>query len=142
MSKKSQIIEKNGTFVCFKCEYITHHKGDWKKHISSKKHIKNHGDENKNVSKKKICCKFCKNKFFKTRGGCWKHEQKCLLTYKTRTNKQKEIDRLKNKRMEWKQLAEEATKQAEEATKQVKEVMELNKILKEKTQTIQTTFRN
>ena len=90
--------------------------------------------------KKKYVVKFCKKKMFKTRGGCWKHEQKCLLTYKMRTKKQKEIDRLKDKRMEWKRVAEEATKNAEEATKQVEEVMKLNKILKETTKTIQTNI--
>tara|TARA_Y100000590_G_scaffold468330_1_gene650700 strand:+ start:34 stop:921 length:888 start_codon:yes stop_codon:yes gene_type:complete len=108
MSEKNP--NTSGNFVCFKCEYITSHKGDWKKHIKTKKHkkiIKNLGGGD--VSKEKYSCKYCKHKSFKTRSGCWKHQQKCLLSKRMRTNKQKQIDRLKEEKLKWKQVAEEAT---------------------------------
>jgi hypothetical protein len=112
------------SFVCWKCEYITKHKGDWKKHIVTKKHKK--FIERCNRENLKYSCKFCKSKFFKTRGGCWKHQQKCLLSNRLRTKKQKEIDRLKEEKLKWKEIAEETAKQNESLMQTISKVNQTN----------------
>jgi hypothetical protein len=73
-------------FICDICDFNCCKKGDWKRHITTRKHInrcKIHtmGDINtsttsiQNISSNYICEK-C-NKLFKSRNGLWKHKQNC-----------------------------------------------------------------
>ena len=55
--KKIEIEEKE--YYCFTCEFATNNRKDYKRHLESKKHIKNEENENKEMEarrnrKKKI----------------------------------------------------------------------------------------
>ena len=99
--KNPESLKQNNEFVCFKCNYLTFHRGDWKKHIKTKKHLRGileTGKMETNPQNYKFVCKFCKEKRFKSRSGCWKHEQKC-------DQYPKQLIKLKKENMKWKKLA-------------------------------------
>jgi len=86
--KSSCTINQNNTIktptdcYCDICDYNTSHKGHYKEHINSAKHIQrkqlgNIGNkiDDKQLEIETICCKSCNNKF-KTRSGLWKHNKK------------------------------------------------------------------
>ena len=70
--KKSQKIPQN--FCCELCDYFTCYSKDYKKHLTTKKHMEMDG--NIKEIKKVLICEKCE-KEFKTNAGLWKHKQKC-----------------------------------------------------------------
>ena len=75
--KKSPKVAK--IFECKVCNYITSKKGDYNKHILTRKH-KMEMEGNNKVAESRICesriCNYC-NKTFKSESGLWKHVKKC-----------------------------------------------------------------
>ena len=70
--KKSSKIPQ--FFCCELCDYFTSYSKDYKKHLSTKKHMEMDG--NIKEMKKVLICKNCE-KEFRTNAGLWKHKQKC-----------------------------------------------------------------
>jgi len=92
LRKRMETLQKS-KFYCDKCQYITNNKKDWQRHISTAKHSLSQG-----VSKfypilphftpdgaSSYICEQCSQKY-KTRGGLWKHKQKCTTITQTITN--------------------------------------------------------
>lgn len=71
--------EKSQKYECFKCDYTTCRKDDFKKHCQTIKH-KGSVEEARGVegavNLKTFECLICK-KVLQTSGGLWKHKQKC-----------------------------------------------------------------
>jgi len=75
---------KKFRFCCDRCKYITDNKKDYKKHLSTLKHL--NGDKYNDLSSNKIEkspkiparyeCKYC-DKQYKYRDGLWRHNKKC-----------------------------------------------------------------
>lgn len=73
------IISNN--FTCKKCNYCCSHKGDWNKHINTKKHIMLHNNNNN----KMYICKCGKKYSFKS--GLSRHQKHCTIKEKEIENK-------------------------------------------------------
>jgi hypothetical protein len=94
---RKHIMETSGEkkvakkLFCEKCSYLCSKQSDFDKHLTSHKHI----TETKNIERKNIySCNIC-NKQYKSRGSCWKHQQKCsgnTNIIETSTDIQPEID--------------------------------------------------
>ena len=62
-------------FFCEKCDFKCYKKGDYTRHLMTRKHnMEINGKERKS---EKLCCNSC-NKTFKTESGLWKHAKKCM----------------------------------------------------------------
>jgi len=75
---KRKYGKKKVEYNCEKCNYISRNKKDYKRHLQTKKHLRNRGKsliKQKNVD---FVCKICEKKY-KTHGGLWKHRQKCIF---------------------------------------------------------------
>jgi hypothetical protein len=66
-------------FICEKCDFKCHKKGDWNRHLLTKKHLEINGSKQEiNLHHMENGVKFCKcGKHFNTASGLWKHEKKC-----------------------------------------------------------------
>ena len=68
-------------YICANCEFKCSKKGDWNRHIITKKHC-TLTDINTNTSNKKIngehVCGMC-SKAYKSRVGLWKHSKTCVV---------------------------------------------------------------
>jgi len=77
-------IEKNiPKFNCEKCAFTCSKKGDWDRHLLTRKHtivtLCDNNEHNKNVNTNKdYICKNC-SKTYKSRNGLWAHKKTCLL---------------------------------------------------------------
>jgi hypothetical protein len=62
-------------FECKSCDYVTNKKGNYDKHLLTRKH------KSSNMEKTIVCfhCKIC-SKEYKTQSGMWKHEKTCKVT--------------------------------------------------------------
>ena len=74
-TKKHQKNIKN--FVCIKCDFKCSKKGDYNRHLQTKKHLGNM--ETKRKQKNSLICK-CGKKY-KTRSGIYKHKKKCTYNH-------------------------------------------------------------
>jgi len=90
-TKKSQKVAHN--FNCIFCHYITCKKGDYDKHLMTRKHHTNVNLETNgnNLSQKvanneKYICTYC-NKEYKNRSGLWKHKPSCTINKKEKNEK-------------------------------------------------------
>ena len=79
-SQKSQ--KKYVKYECNNCNYFTSNKADYKKHITTSKHLNNIKKQSQeicgNVEVATIKCFDC-NKTFLTNSGLWKHRKKCVV---------------------------------------------------------------
>ena len=90
--KKTQKNEKNANtekikwkYICKICDYMTANKTDFKRHLSTRKHIKKDIAENsvsikekKTQKTQKFTINYCIcGRRFQTRSGEWKHKKKC-----------------------------------------------------------------
>ena len=81
MDLEQKIAKKKLIYTCDMCEYITHNKYDFSKHVLTPKHISRNSKyeleqkiaKNRNDS---YSCSVC-NKPYKSRNGLWYHAQKC-----------------------------------------------------------------
>ena len=82
--KMDIFIEKNiPKFNCEKCAFTCSKKGDWDRHLLTRKHaivtLCDNNEHNKNVNTNKdYICKNC-SKTYKSRNGLWAHKKTCLL---------------------------------------------------------------
>jgi hypothetical protein len=65
-------------YKCEKCDFITHKKTDYNRHITTRKHITNNtiNVENDEMRQKTYMCGTC-DKTFMDRSGLWRHRKKC-----------------------------------------------------------------
>jgi hypothetical protein len=64
-------------YICEHCHYDTSHLRDFKKHLTTSKHIRNsNGTEKVPKNGKNLLCNNC-NKRYSTPSGLWKHSQLC-----------------------------------------------------------------
>lgn len=68
-------------YVCELCDYITHHKSHYDKHILTLKHIHRKHLETESAETafsgiKNYSCDFC-DKIYSNRSGLWKHKKRC-----------------------------------------------------------------
>ena len=80
---EENVFAKNpSNYCCEKCNFYTHNKKDYTRHIQTKKHnticSENKEKCEKEFKKKEFICETC-NKIFNTHGGLWKHSQKCEI---------------------------------------------------------------
>ena len=75
-------------YSCTICDYYTRDKKDWMKHISTRKHIKNHKmitNDNEMITKPvktvEFVCKYC-NKTYKYKSGLSRHKKNCKKKHK------------------------------------------------------------
>ena len=80
MNLEQKKLEKTRNFFCEKCNFTTGNKNDYRRHITTRKHLLcgNLNDlEQKNSTKlKNFICTGC-NKNYLSRNGLWYHKQKC-----------------------------------------------------------------
>ena len=69
-SSKKVYVEKNQKFYCELCDYSTSRSSNWKKHISTNKHLK------KSLKQKTRICEDC-GQIFYSRTTLWRHKKKC-----------------------------------------------------------------
>jgi len=70
-------VPKNPSiFCCEKCDYTTSCKKDFKKHIETKKHIRQQFETNLSQKIPLLTCVYC-NKIYKNRSGLWRHNKIC-----------------------------------------------------------------
>jgi hypothetical protein len=65
-------------YKCEKCDFITHKKTDYNRHITTRKHITSNtiNIENDEIQQKTYGCETC-DKTFMDRSGLWRHRKKC-----------------------------------------------------------------
>ena len=77
---------------CEKCDFTCSKESNWKKHLTTAKHIK---EINGNVGNEQTAvlyeCDVC-NKEFKTNSGLWKHKKKCSIGQGKHNNKLPDFD--------------------------------------------------
>ena len=79
----------NMKYSCEKCDFVCSKKGDWSRHIGTKKHKKCHNvTENEPFLHQKTSNYICSNceKSYITRNGLWYHKKKCANTIITPQN--------------------------------------------------------
>lgn len=73
-------LEKNSCYCCEKCNFNTSSKNDYRRHVSTRKHLFNddlNDLEQKNSKKlKSFICSGCE-KIYPSRNGLWYHKKKC-----------------------------------------------------------------
>ena len=86
---ENEFNEKNDQiFLCINCDFKCSFMSDWKRHLSTRKHLvsvngnkmEQNGNEfaEKNESQNNYTCKNC-NANYKSSSGLWKHNKKCVV---------------------------------------------------------------
>ena len=84
-------------FVCEKCDFKCSKKGDYNRHILSRKHKISTDGNNDAIKKTSYVCEIC-NKEYKDRTGLWRHKKKCSNVQSdivSNTNTNSNIDMVK-----------------------------------------------
>ena len=107
--------KKTKMYNCEKCDFITHKKTDYDRHLTTRKHINSNtiNVENDEMRHKTYCCETC-DKTFMDRSGLWRHQKKCGETTQTETPPQVDMSvviELLKQNQEFKDLVMEQTKQ-------------------------------
>ena len=87
------LMPKNAKkYYCEKCDFTCSKESNWKKHLTTAKHMK---EINGNVGNEQTAvlyeCDIC-NKEFKTKSGLWKHKKKCSIGQGENNTKNTEFD--------------------------------------------------
>ena len=94
MSVKSK--HNSDFFNCYNCNYSTKNKSDWKKHISTKKHLKNLNKEPRKIQNERFICANC-GREYKYRTGLSRHAKVCTVFEKNKIEEQQnQIANLQN----------------------------------------------
>jgi hypothetical protein len=150
VTENSQKVAKN--FYCESCDYSCIKKGDYNKHLSTRKHEKKATSNtlvtNGNIENSKVAnplvfsCKNC-NKVYKSRKGLWGHQkkcdnQKCITNVETNVDTKNENEviyklieqnmDLVSQNQEFKQMMIEQNKQNVELQKQLLDLAKESKI--------------
>ena len=87
--------EKNESFYCSKCDFYCRFTSDWKRHITTRKHINQCQEEifgnewkQNSASLNIVSCEKC-NKEFQSSSGLWKHKKKCSNNINNQTIEEK-----------------------------------------------------
>ena len=82
---ETKILQKSHEFFCKKCEYKTHYKKDYSKHMMTSKHL----DET--IVKQKVLHLVCNcNVIFNSRTTLWRHKKICKIVNTSNENKKEE----------------------------------------------------
>ena len=95
MKKSQKVAKVANNFICDFCDYICSNINDYKKHLTTSKHINR---TKLNGLEPKVACFICKycNKCYNARNSLWYHEQKCIIINKPENkNENKYNDNLK-----------------------------------------------
>jgi hypothetical protein len=107
--------KKTKMYNCEKCDFITHKKTDYDRHLTTRKHINSNtiNVENDEMRHKTYCCETC-DKTFMDRSGLWRHQKKCCENTQPETPPQVDMSvviELLKQNQEFKDLVMEQTKQ-------------------------------
>ena len=107
--------KKTKMYNCEKCDFITHKKTDYDRHLTTRKHINSNtiNAENDETRHKTYCCETC-DKTFMDRSGLWRHQKKCGETTQPETPPKVDMSvviELLKQNQEFKDLVMEQTKQ-------------------------------
>jgi ribosomal protein L37AE/L43A len=107
--------KKTKIYTCEKCDFITHKKTDYDRHLTTRKHINSNtiNVENDEMRQKTYGCETC-DKTFMDRSGLWRHRQKCGETTQPETPPKVDMSvviELLKQNQEFKDLVMEQTKQ-------------------------------
>ena len=107
--------KKTKMYNCEKCDFITHKKTDYDRHLTTRKHINSNtiNVENDETRHKTYCCETC-DKTFMDRSGLWRHQKKCCETTQPETPQKVDMSvviELLKQNQEFKDLVMEQTKQ-------------------------------
>ena len=107
--------KKTKMYNCEKCDFITHKKTDYDRHLTTRKHINSNiiNVENDETRHKTYCCETC-DKTFMDRSGLWRHQKKCCETTQPETPPKVDMSvviELLKQNQEFKDLVMEQTKQ-------------------------------
>ncbi len=81
--------QKKPKYFCEKCNFSSHNKKDWTRHVGTAKHIKlNDLNQKKPQKPKKYICTIC-NKEFNANNSLWYHKKKCIPIKKEEEEEQK-----------------------------------------------------
>ena len=80
ITKKPQKNRKK--FYCKKCDFSSRDKKDWKRHLSTRKHLNDNKMITNDNNLEKFQCEFC-DKIYKYKSGLSRHRSKCLKIMKT-----------------------------------------------------------
>jgi len=102
-------------YNCEKCDFITHKKTDYDRHLTTRKHISSNtiNAENDETRHKTYCCETC-DKTFMDRSGLWRHQKRCCETTQPETPPKVDMSvviELLKQNQEFKDLVMEQTKQ-------------------------------
>ena len=116
---------KTPRFTCVKCDFVTHNRKDYNRHLLTRKHV--NGTNGNAIHPPIFVCGEC-SKSFNTRSGLWKHTQKCAdLPLDPPSSVSTEVDsslvlELLKQNNEFKNLMIEQHKQIQEQNKQMIEL--------------------
>ena len=116
---------KNPRFTCVKCDFVTHNRKDYNRHLLTRKHV--NGTNGNAIRPPTFVCGEC-SKSFNTRSGLWKHTQKCAeLPFDPPSSVSTEVDsslvlELLKQNQEFKEMMIEQHKQIQEQNKQMIEL--------------------
>jgi uncharacterized C2H2 Zn-finger protein len=107
--------KKTKIYTCEKCDFITHKKTDYDRHLTTRKHINSNtiNVENDEMRQKSYGCETC-DKTFMDRSGLWRHQKKCCETTQSETPPKVDMSvviELLKQNQEFKDLVMEQTKQ-------------------------------
>ena len=107
--------KKTKMYNCEKCDFISHKKTDYDRHLTTRKHINGNtiNVENDETRHKPYGCETC-DKTFMDRSGLWRHQKKCCETTQPETPPKVDMSvviELLKQNQEFKDLVMEQTKQ-------------------------------
>ena len=117
-----KIPKNKKIFICEKCDFTCYKESNYKNHLETKKH-KLKMSENIFYNKlSNFICENC-NKNYNTLSGLWKHKKKCIIKQnKLISNKDEEINELKNMMKDLMKHNGELMKQNSELIQTIKEI--------------------
>lgn len=83
VKKVLKSVKNDNRLYCVCCDYYASQKSHFRKHLNTKKHLKNASQTSQKASQKSVksvnffICEFCDKKY-KSRNGLWHHKKKCI----------------------------------------------------------------
>ena len=105
VKKVLKSVKNDNHLYCACCDYYASQKSHFRKHLNTKKHLKNASQTSQKASQKSVksvnffICEFCDKKY-KSRNGLWHHKKKCMQkNLKITTDPEKEELKKENEDM-------------------------------------------